>query len=99
MRKFLAALCVLGLLAALVPAAPASTAYAEYDNDVDEAAVVLDALLVRPLGLASIVIGTGVFIISLPFTLPTRSVGVAADKLLAEPFKFTFTRPIGEVQD
>jgi hypothetical protein len=96
MRKFLAALCVIALLASLTPAA---TAYAEYDNDVDEAAVVFDVLLVRPLGLASIVIGAGVFIISLPFTLPTRSVDVAADKLLAKPFKYTFTRPIGEVLD
>lgn len=93
MKKLLAALCITGLMAASVPA------YAEYENDIDEGAVVFDVLLARPLGLASLVIGTGVFIISLPFTVPSWSIGTAADKLIAEPFKFTFARPIGKGDD
>ncbi len=55
----------------------------------------VDVLLVRPISLAAIVIGTAVFVVSLPFSIPSRSVEPVAQKLVAEPFKFTFTRPIG----
>ncbi len=43
-----------------------------------------------------VALGAGVFIIALPFTLPTGTVGTVADKLVIEPFRFTFQRPIGE---
>jgi hypothetical protein len=59
-------------------------------------AVVIDIMLVRPLSLAATVIGAGVFIIGLPFTIPSSSVDVAARKLIVEPFRFTFARPLGE---
>ncbi|HXI09671.1 MAG TPA: hypothetical protein VNK06_02605 [Thermodesulfobacteriota bacterium] len=62
-------------------------------------AIVFDLVLGRPLGLVTLVAGTAIFIVGLPFTLPTRSVGVAADKLIADPFRFTFIRPVGELPE
>lgn len=62
-------------------------------------AIVFDLVLGRPLGLVTIVAGTAIFIVGLPFTLPTGSVGVAADKLIADPFRFTFIRPVGEIPE
>ena len=62
------------------------------------AAMSADLLLVRPLGLVSTVAGTGIFILSLPFTLISGSVGTAADKLVADPAVFTFDRPLGEFE-
>lgn len=55
-----------------------------------------DILIVRPVSLAATVVGTAVFIVSLPFSIPSQSVGATAKTLVAEPFNFTFTRPIGD---
>ncbi len=56
----------------------------------------VDILLVRPMSLAATVVGTAVFVVSLPFSIPSQSVGPTARALVAEPFNFTFTRPIGD---
>ena len=55
----------------------------------------VDILLVRPVSLVATVVGTAVFIVSLPFSIPSQSVGATAQTLVAEPFNYTFTRPIG----
>ena len=57
--------------------------------------VTMDILLVRPVSLAATVVGTAVFIVSLPFSIPSKSVGATAQTLVVEPFNYTFTRPIG----
>jgi hypothetical protein len=31
----------------------------------------------------------------LPFSIPSKSVGATVQTLVAEPFRYTFTRPIG----
>jgi hypothetical protein len=59
------------------------------------AAIVFDSILSRPLGalvLAGGLVGT---VATLPFSVPSGSVGTVARKLVAEPFAFTFTRPLG----
>jgi hypothetical protein len=56
----------------------------------------VDIILVRPASLAATVVGTAVLIVSLPFSIPSQSVGATAKTLVAEPFNFTFTRPIGD---
>jgi len=57
--------------------------------------MVLDLIILRPAGIAATAAGAGIFIVALPFTLPTGSVGVSARKLVADPFAFTFMRPLG----
>ncbi len=58
--------------------------------------IIVDVLLVRPLSLAATAVGTAVFIASLPFSVPSGSVNDTARTLVAEPFKYTFSRPIGD---
>jgi hypothetical protein len=60
--------------------------------------ILVDALVLRPLGLAATVLGTAAFVLTLPFSLPTRSSGKAAKALIVRPAKYTFTRPLGEVK-
>lgn len=60
--------------------------------------ILVDAFLLRPLGIAATVLGTATFIITLPFSLPTRSVDVAAKVLVAKPARYTFARTLGEVE-
>ncbi len=52
-----------------------------------------DLLLARPLGFAAGIVGTGLFIVTLPFTIPTKSVDKAGKMLVSDPFNFSFSRP------
>ena len=95
MKKLIAVLSLAALLtlpAALTPASD-MTDYEETGGT----AIALDVLIARPLGIASLAIGSAIFIVALPYTIPSRSFIKAADKLIADPFRFTFLRPVGEV--
>ncbi|MBA56994.1 MAG: hypothetical protein CMK89_21300 [Pseudomonadales bacterium] len=54
-----------------------------------------DVLLVRPLTLVATVIGTGLFVVSLPFSALGGNVGEAGNTLVVTPFKSTFLRCLG----
>lgn len=58
--------------------------------------IIFDVILVRPLGVATLALGTAFFVVSLPFGVTSGSTGKAAKVLIAEPFNFTFARPLGE---
>lgn len=58
-------------------------------------AMVGDLVFARPLGLVLTAVGTGVFIISLPFSALGGNVGEAADALVVTPAKTTFVRCLG----
>jgi hypothetical protein len=66
------------------------------NGSYDVASVVVDTVLVRPVGLAFIAVGTGLFIVSLPFSAISGSVKGTADTLVGTPYRYTFTRPIGD---
>ena len=51
-----------------------------------------DLLFVRPMAALAGVAGGAIFILSLPFTIPTKSVDKAAKMLIDQPFKFAFER-------
>jgi len=70
-----------------------TVSFAETD---DPFYVVGDVALARPMGFVATVIGSAIFVVCLPFTLPSRSVKNTADKLVGEPFRFTFKRPLGD---
>lgn len=56
-----------------------------------------DLVLARPIGLLSVVAGSVLFVVSLPFTIPSGSMDAAADELVKKPIEFTFKRPLGQV--
>jgi len=58
--------------------------------------MVFDALVARPLGLVGTVVGAATWVISLPFTLPSKSSERAAKQMVAKPAEFTFKRPLGQ---
>ncbi len=60
-------------------------------------AMVLDALVFRPIGLVTIAIGGAAFVVSLPFSALGGNVGEAADKLIVEPVDYTFKRKLGDL--
>jgi hypothetical protein len=77
----------------------ASSSFAQaaiQDDEISTENMVADAILVRPLGICAVILGTGLFIISLPFSVLGKNVKEAGQKLVVAPAKFTFTRPLGE---
>jgi thioredoxin-related protein len=65
-------------------------------DEEDNLNVVVDAALVRPLGLVSIVLGASLFIVSLPFTAISGNIDKSTKVLIIEPIDFTFKRPLGD---
>ena len=59
--------------------------------------VAADLLFVRPVALCSIIVGSAIYVVSLPFTIPTGNLNLAGRKLVVEPVKFTFSKPLGEL--
>lgn len=93
MRKLFAiALAVVIIMMPVV-----SSAADIYGADEADAAAA-DTLLVRPFGIVSLAIGTAVFIVSFPFALLGGNVGETAKVLVADPFNYTFARPVGEFE-
>ena len=61
-------------------------------------AMVID-VPIRILSLGLAMVGTAFFLVALPFALSSGSTGDAWDALVAEPFQFTFTRPLGKFDE
>ena len=96
MKKF-ALLAVIALLLAGPFGSSALAAPAEGNsNGTKGAAMAVDALAARPLGLASTVFGAATFVISLPFSALGDNIGPAYESLIVAPAKYTFDRPLGE---
>jgi hypothetical protein len=61
--------------------------------------MVLDGLIYRPISLAGTVIGTGIFIVTLPFSILGGNVEDAGQKLVIEPARITFGSCLGCIRD
>ena len=105
-RKMVVVLLVLGLVG--LSCSPGAAQVLGYNMDqsgkgfvdkpaanVSAAVVAADALIARPVGLALTVAGTATFLITLPFSIPSQSVGNAAEGLIVKPGGYTFVRPLG----
>jgi hypothetical protein len=54
---------------------------------------VFDLVLIRPAAAVAGVAGAGLYVVTLPFTLPTGSTSETAKFFVEEPFDFAFKRP------
>jgi hypothetical protein len=86
------------LTAMALVAVPCMTCFAgEIEQDDDLIAGKMAAeVVVRPLGICATVLGGAIFVVTLPFSALGGNVNSAYDYLLADPFQFTFNRPLGE---
>ncbi len=100
MRAIAKKTVVMLLVAVFVTTVFASGSFAQaviQDEEISTENMVVDAILVRPLGLCAVVLGVGLFVISLPFSALGKNVKEAGEKLVVAPAKFTFTRPLGDL--
>ncbi|MBI3433002.1 MAG: hypothetical protein HY018_12420 [Hydrogenophilales bacterium] len=61
--------------------------------------MVVDAVVMRPLGLVATVAGTVLTVVALPFTIPSGSVETSARELILRPADYTFKRPLGDFSE
>lgn len=66
------------------------------NSQADDIPVVIDVLVLRPVGLATCVIGMVASVVALPFAIPSHSTGKMYRALIVEPFNYTFKRPLGK---
>jgi hypothetical protein len=93
--KAAVALCLIGFSIGAAFSPGWATDYSWNENDpVTDGWNMMDLLLARPIGLAAGIIGSAVFVATLPFTIPTRSVDNAAQIFIVRPFSFSFSRPL-----
>ncbi len=87
-----------GLLAVVLLATPCAAQADDPDTISGDKGtdMLVDAVLMRPLGLAATVLGAAVTLATLPFTLATGSADEAARYMIVEPAEYTFDRPLGE---
>ncbi|MDP2046439.1 MAG: hypothetical protein Q8L00_09535 [Deltaproteobacteria bacterium] len=64
-------------------------------NPPSSATMAFDGVIGRPLGLATTIIGTAAFLVTLPVTIPSESTSEAAWGLVGRPGGWTFVRPLG----
>jgi len=86
------------LTLSLVVTSLCSTGWAGGDNSmgrndpVAQEYYILDVLFARPIGVIAGIAGSAIFVVSLPFTIPTGGVRDAADIFIVKPFQFSFVR-------
>jgi hypothetical protein len=93
-----AALIVLLTIALIGPALSVQAGepyFARYERDPSAAWMGFDVLIGRPVGIATSITGTGLFMGTLPITLITGTAGHASRAFIERPGKWTFKRRLG----
>ncbi|MGQ9646661.1 MAG: hypothetical protein ACUVWO_09005 [Thermodesulfobacteriota bacterium] len=80
------------LLVAFLLGFQSSSGWAEETKIANDEMNLVDLFIARPLGIIAAAGGTCLFIVSLPFTLPTKSTGDAFNMFVVEPWKFSCVR-------
>ena len=91
-----AAVALSGPLLAAERTAGMNTPYGYDKRTPSAAAMAFDVAVVRPLSLVATAGGMGLFMLSLPFSVLGDNVNESGDRLVGEPGRYTFTRPLGE---
>jgi hypothetical protein len=82
-------------LTALIVAAISVPAFAATEETPNDWAMAGDVLVARPFGMVLTLVGSALFVVSLPFTALGGNVKQAADTLVVGPAKETFVRCLG----
>ncbi len=104
MKKFLIALTVVAMLAMTVPAfaqderlPPDPNLSGDFTKPYMGERIMFDVFILRPLGLAATAIGLGSSLVAAPWAATSNSCDTANKYLVEQPFRYTFTRPVGDI--
>jgi hypothetical protein len=93
MKKLMAALIVVTLISGSVPALASD---GSGGGASVAASMIVDVIIARPAGFVGTILGSAIFVLALPFAALGRNVEPVVQTLVVDPFKFTFTRPVGD---
>ena len=71
----------------------------ERKTPVEPGVVVVDLVVVRPLGIVATIAGAAVFIVALPFSALGGNTEETWESLVVSPSEFTFKRPMGRFEE
>ena len=91
-KLLITVICVLALLLSTSTPAFAS-------GDTDATSVVVDVVVARPTTFALTLIGSVLFVVSLPVAATSGCLDKVAKTLVVAPAKDTFVRPIGDFKE
>jgi hypothetical protein len=91
-RSLAVTLCVL----ILAMTAPSASIASEGNGPAN---MLIDVLVARPITFAATVIGSALFVVSLPIAATSHSTKSSAKFLVVGPAHDTFTRPLGDFED
>jgi len=81
----------------VIPFGSSALAQEYFESEEPEGGeMIYDFLIVRPLGIIATAVGSIFYVVSLPFSALGDNVDAAREKLVKDPFNFTFKRPLGE---
>lgn len=101
MNRHIRTVVTLVLIAAMI-AIPCSALASNLPSDEDQvkvAEMATDLVIVRPVGIATVILGFGCFLISTPFSALGGNTGEAWDTMVVKPARFTFKRPLGDFEN
>lgn len=94
--KYTMIFCVISTLI-IIPFGNVALAQDQFQtNDMSVEKMVVDFILIRPLGIAATAVGTAMFIVSLPFSALGGNSKKVCRKMIVEPSKFAFKRELGD---
>ena len=97
-KRSVVAMLVAALILVPVSAMAQSSSYSDPflddEQEIGAGAMLVDLVIVRPLSLIGLAVGTAGFVVSLPFSI--RNTEDAAQKLVTDPLLYTFDRPLGD---
>lgn len=85
----------ISLILVLIIVFTSSLALAEAGDDALD--VIADSVILRPLGIVALLSGSVLYVISLPIATITDSTDRTYEKLIKDPYDYTFVRPVGEI--
>ncbi len=96
--RILKAACLAIAMATASAPAPAQVSSEIYEDTPSAGAMAVDLLVVRPVSLVGSVLGLGLFVIDLPFSVlrgePPKE---SAQRFVVEPLRYTFARDLGRM--
>jgi len=88
-RKFTILLAAFALFFAATPQVQAK-------EHVEPAAILIDTVVVRPVGVVLTAVSAVAFVVALPFAAAVNRVPETAENLVARPARVMFCRPLGD---
>lgn len=95
-RRIMVLLLVVALIA--IPCNAFAINVPSSDDQIKIGEMATDLVVVRPVGIVTVILGFGFFVVSSPFSALGGNVGEAWDIMVAKPVKFTFARPLGDFE-